>query len=280
MISADSKVGAAGPQSGSYVAVDTWANLQAYVSASYAGCKLRCNDVGINGSDWRVNDAGTSLVIDSPITLYREEYARARAPSGTIGTGASGNITFGTAAPSAYTEGLYVYLPSIATTPAITAGWYWCVMSTTTLGTLYASKGGAAINFSAGASYTGVTTQLNHPGLTVKGGLLSTNRQINVNGIVTATANSNTKITYLNFGGSNAAGNSLVIAYKPYDTSISNKGVTNAQVVTSGLFSEGITPTYLAVDTTADFAVNLYLANGSIATDWWCVENCRIVLNP
>lgn len=280
MICADSKVGAAGPQSGSYVAVDSWANLQAYVSASYAGCKLRCNDVGINGSDWRVNDAGTSLVIDSPITMYREENARARAPSGTIGTGASGNITFGTAAPRAYTEGLYVYLPSIATTPAITAGWYWCVMSTTTLGTLYASKGGAAINFSAGASYTGVTTQLNHPGLTVKGGLLSTNRQINVNGIITATANANTKTTFLNFGGSNAAANNLTIAYTPYNTSISNKGVTNAQVVTSGLFSASTTTTYLAIDTTADFAVNLYLTNGSTATDWWCVENCRIVLNP
>lgn len=80
------------------------------------------------------------------------------APSGTIGTGASGNITLGGAIHRIFTEGIWLYLPTIATTPAITEGMYWVVMSSTTVGTVYASgPGSAAINFTVGASYTGVT---------------------------------------------------------------------------------------------------------------------------
>jgi len=54
------------------------------------------------------------------------------APSGTINTGSSGNITLGSALNRAFTEGIWLYLPTIATTPAITAGMYWVVMSSTT----------------------------------------------------------------------------------------------------------------------------------------------------
>lgn len=56
MISADSKVGAAGPQSGSYVAVDSWANLQLYASSAYEGCTFRASDIGVSGTDFIVKN--------------------------------------------------------------------------------------------------------------------------------------------------------------------------------------------------------------------------------
>jgi hypothetical protein len=268
-----------GANSGSYAMTDTWANLvAAHAATPFAlNTRLRCSDVGVNGSDWSVNSS-SALYPVSPVSYFSDVVARARAPSGTISTGSSGNITFGTAAPRAYTEGLWVYLPTIATTPAITAGWYWCVMSTTTLGTLSLTQGGAAINFTVGASYTGVTTQVNHPGFTALGAVLGTKRRLAISGIVTATANANTKTTYLSFGGQNAAANNLSQAYTPYNTTIANKNLAALQVVTSGLFSSGTTPTYLTVNTASDVAIYPYLVTGSTATDWWVVETLFAIL--
>ena len=180
------------------VARDTWTNLNAnYASSAFAGAMFYANDVGTNGSLW--TNSGGVLVPMAPITLYASTDAYAR-PTGTINTGSSGNITFGTAANRIYTEGLYVYLPSIATTPAITAGFYWCVMSSTTVGTLYASKGGAAINFTVGASYTGVTTAVDLPLQTLKGGLIGNYRKLNITGVLELTNNANSKSTIIKFG--------------------------------------------------------------------------------
>ena len=150
------------------------------------------NDVGTNGSLW--TNSGGVLVPVGPITLYTSTDSYSRAPTGTINTGSSGNITFGTAANRTYTEGLYVYLPSIATTPAITAGFYWCVMSSTTVGTLYASKGGAAINFTVGAGYTGVTSSVDLPAQTLKGGVMGGYRRLSISGILSVTNNANAKL--------------------------------------------------------------------------------------
>lgn len=52
MISADSKVGAEGPQSGSYVAVDTWENCNTYNLTAYEGCTFRVTDLGVTGFDF------------------------------------------------------------------------------------------------------------------------------------------------------------------------------------------------------------------------------------
>jgi len=268
-----------GANSGSYAMTDTWANLvAAHAATPFAlNTRLRCSDVGVNGSDWSVNSS-SALYPVSPVSYFSDVVARARAPSGTISTGSSGNITFGTAAPRAYTEGLWIYLPTIATTPAITAGWYWCVMSTTTLGTLSLTQGGAAINFSAGAGYTGVTTQVNHTGFTVLGAVLGTKRRLTVSGVITATANANVKTTFLYYGGHVAAGNTLTVAYAPYNITIANKNSSAVQVVTTGLFSAGTTPTYIAADTSSDFAVYPYLTTGTTATDWWVVETLFAIL--
>ena len=106
------------------VARDTWTNPEheLRIIGFLQGAMFYANDVGTKwvalDEQWRV----LVPMVRSPFTRPPTPTPR---PTGTINTGSSGNITFGTAASRAYTEGLYVYLPSIATTPAITAGWYW-----------------------------------------------------------------------------------------------------------------------------------------------------------
>ncbi|HET8706564.1 MAG TPA: hypothetical protein VFM46_09710, partial [Pseudomonadales bacterium] len=244
-----------GNLSGSVVANDAYANIVAnYAAANFTGRRAFVNDVGANGSYWQ--SSGTEWFPLAPITLYTSTDSYARAPTGTINTGSSGNITFGTAANRAYTEGLYVYLPSIATTPAITAGFYWCVMSNTTTGTLYASKGGSAINFTGGAGYTGVTTALDFPQQTLKGGVMGNYRRLSIAGITSQTNNANSKGFSFKFGSTvfGATGNANATSY-PFVANIHSKG-SSLQHVTPSVANGGtggaqvVTTVNTASDTT------------------------------
>jgi hypothetical protein len=66
--------------------------------------------------------------------------------SGTVAASATlGNLTLGTALDAVYgptnnnCPGIWIYLPATAlAAPNNVAGWYWCVMSSTTVGTVYA----------------------------------------------------------------------------------------------------------------------------------------------
>lgn len=267
---------------GGYIAIDTYANIVAgYPAASYSGCRARVTDVGYNGSDWICNGSEWSPV--APITLHTSIDSYARAPSGTISTGSSGNITFGTAANRAYTEGLWVYLPSIATTPAITAGYYWCVMSSTTVGTLSSTKGGAAINFTVGASYTGVTTQLDTPSVTILGGIMGSYRRLHISGEISFTNNGNSKSTYIAWGGTGYAGNSMQsIAATTMGGSIRNKSAA-LQVTVSNMVGTGGgagSVSYATVNTASNASLAIRLSSGSTATDWWVVDSWQAVMYP
>lgn len=57
------------------------------------------------------------------------------APTGTMA--ANGAITLGTALNTTYSGGLWLYLPAGAAYAGSLAGFYWTVMSSTTLGTVY-----------------------------------------------------------------------------------------------------------------------------------------------
>ena len=110
------------------------------------------------------------------------------APSGTVA--ADGTITLGTALPATFGGGLWLYLPAGAIVSG-SAGWYWADMSSTTVGVVRGSQGGAALVGSATA-YTGVTaevviatTQIDN----VHSGMAS---RIKVQGVCNNTANAKT----------------------------------------------------------------------------------------
>lgn len=263
------------------VARDTWTNLNTnYASSAFAGAMFYATDVGTNGSLW--TNSGGALLPVGPITLYTSTDSYARAPSGTISTGSSGNITFGTAANRAYTEGLYVYLPSIATTPAITAGWYWCVMSSTTVGTLYASKGGAAINFTVGAGYAGVTAAIDFPQQTLKGGVMGNYRRLNISGVADVTNNANAKTTGIKFGSTIYGGTGFTNAQSyPFVMDIRNKGSSIQHITPS--FANGGAGSNLAaatVNTASDTTFGPAMSTGTTATDWLIIDSWQAVLFP
>ena len=262
------------------VARDTWTNLNTnYASSAFAGAMFYANDVGVNGSLW--TNSGGVLVPTAPITLYTSTDSYGRAPTGTINTGSSGNITFGTAAYYTRAEGLYVYLPSIATTPAITAGFYWCVMSSTTVGTLYASKGGAALNFTVGAGYTGVTTAIDLPSQTLKGGVMGINRRLNITGLMLMTINANAKNTVIKFGSASLGGATFSSSNcLPFTVNVHNKAA-NLQVSTPTMTGTGSgSPSITTVDTSSNVSFGPGLQTGSTATDWWVVDCWQAVLFP
>lgn len=270
-----------GSPSSSYAMTGTWAELvAAHAATPFAeNTRLKCSDVGVNGSDWSVNSSSELFPIE-PITLHTAIDSYARAPSGTINTGSSGNITFGTASPKTFSGGFYVYLPAIATTPAITDGYYWCVMSNTTTGTLYESKGGSAINFTVGAGYTGVTTRVDLASYTVKGGVPGLYRRISLRGIGMANNNANTKTMAPYLG-------SQLMLSQSFASLISTK-------ITYDIFGAGASRQFATpsgAGSTADCSIYANLANdnvltfsqfaaGTTATDWVMLIAFSVTLFP
>jgi hypothetical protein len=90
------------------------------------------------------------------------QYAKGLAPSGTINTGTSGQLVLGTALPTTYSDGIWLYLPAIATTPAITAGFYYCIATNTTTLTIYdnVTADKQPYDFTVGAAFTGTTSEI------------------------------------------------------------------------------------------------------------------------
>lgn len=205
------------------------------------------------------------------------------APTGTIGTGSSGNITLGSALHRIFTEGIWLYLPTIATTPAITAGMYWVVMSSTTVGTVYTSgSGSAAINFTVGSAYTGVTaTNVALGTVTIPANTLTAGVVIqsipqfvfkNSAGVKTMSANFGSSQYWSTSPTANASAQTLVVlrgisTAKQSGTAASSNGTGNTTAV----------PLILTEDSTVDKAITFY-GNLATATDWIVLDGIHHLL--
>jgi len=106
------------------------------------------------------------------------------APSGSVG--ANGALTLGTALAIVHTGGLYLYFPLGALYAASPAGSYWCVMSSTTVGTAYNNVytpgealappvSATAIVAAGPGAYTGVTTTVTLASFTLPAGSMGAN---------------------------------------------------------------------------------------------------------
>ena len=205
------------------------------------------------------------------------------APTGTIGTGASGNITLGSALHRIFTEGIWLYLPTIATTPAITAGMYWVVMSSTTVGTVYASgAGSSAIDFTVGSAYTGVTATAVALGtVTIPANTLTAGVVIqsipqfvfkNSAGVKTMSANFGSSQYWYTAPTTNASAQTLVVlrgisTAKQSGTAASSNGTGNTTAL----------PPILTEDAATEKTITFY---GSLATatDWIVLDGIHHIL--
>ena len=260
-----------------YVTTDGYANITTnYPAASYSGKKARCTDLKCDlfsdGTSWL--PVSGLAVIDVDGTSY------GIAPSGTIGTGSSGHWTCGTAAPRAFTEGLWLYFAATATTPALAAGTYWVVMSSTTVGTIYtAGPGSAAFNFTGGASNTGSTAEWTAKTVTIPAGCLGSTGQLECVGFSVSTNNANGKVVRGKLAGS------LLLASSPTTSVtcslhgvIANK-TANSQVGQNPwqTGTSGVAVTTASVNTYAAVALT-YTLQLTNAADWLVYERLSTTL--
>lgn len=214
------------------------------------------------------------------------------APTGTMAN--NGAITLGTALPTTYAKA-YIYLPASAISAGSAAGWYYCAMSSATLGTVFnntyvsgtptiPATPVAFVTTGPGA-YTGVITLQTAQSVSIPGNSMGPNGTIRYSFTMSCPNNADTKLV-------NAAYSTFIVATasvtaNPSATvtrSFSNRGVTNSQVNDGGqgLFGPGLSgavPLLAAIDSTQAQAFTLQ-AQLAVATDYIVIERYLIELLP
>ena len=149
-----------------------------------------------NGSEW--------VPVNGQCALAISGIGYGIMSSGTISAGASGHFVSGTAFPYTYSSGLWMYFAATAgTTPALTAGFYWCVFSNTTTCTIYTNgPGSAAYDFTVGAATTGSTSEITARSVTIPAGLMGESGQLVCDSLTFISGTSSLKSVRSRLGGS------------------------------------------------------------------------------
>lgn len=226
-----------------------------------------------NGSEW--------VPVNGQCALAISGIGYGIMPSGTIATGASGHFTSGTTLPHTYSEGLWMYIVSAGTTPALPAGFYWCVFSTTAICTIYTNgPGSAAYNFTVGGATIGVATaEVVTRTVPIPGGLMGENGQLEVTFLNSHLNSATAKTTRAKFGGG------TVTSQAPTTTATligraTLANITNGVQMSPGNFVVGASASAnfrSAVDTTVgqDYTLTLQMA---AATDYIINHSFRLDL--
>lgn len=233
--------------------VDTWDSLPS--AATNSGRVISVTGIAAypikfvsNGTEW-VPEGGQA-------TLALSGVGMGIMPSGTISTGSSGHFVSGTALPHTYSEGLWMYIVSPSTTPALTAGFYWCVFSTTAICTIYQNgAGSSAYNFTVGAATTGSTSEITMRTVSIPGGLMGNYGQL-VWDMSYSQLGSTTRTMKLKLGGSTCLsyGNSSGTNYNITNNGTISNATANVQYSKSGI---GAILNTAVIRTTADTTANL-----------------------
>ena len=236
-----------------------------FPSASYSG---RYAVVVINGMNVLMQSDGTAWKpANGQCTLEVSGVGYGIMPSGTVSTGSSGHFVSGTALPHKYSEGLWMYIVSPSTTPALTAGFYWCVFSTTAICTIYQNgAGSSAYNFTVGAATTGSTSEITMRTVSIPGGLMGNYGQL-VWDMSYSLLGSTTRTMKLKLGGQTC----LSSVTTSGTTNISNNGtisnsgsgVQYSKSVIGAILATAVTRT--TADTTAnmDFVMTMQLGTAT-----------------
>jgi hypothetical protein len=212
------------------------------------------------------------------------------APSGSVAP--NGAITLGTALPVVYSSGIWLALPADAAYTDAPAGTYWCVMSSTTVGTVYdevlvgvptvPSAPTAIVDAREATNYTGVTTEVALVTATVAGGLVGANGSIKINFAGSQNSSAGAK-TYVVKGGAGTwlSSAATTTASALYDFTVGNRGSAAVNFSTgvnaNGLGARGFLAT--TVDTASNFNVT-FNATLAVATDYVLYEHVEVLVAP
>lgn len=225
-------------------------------------------------------------------------------PIGIACTGSVANngvLTLGTAYAVTYNGGIWLYFPAGALYSGSLVGFYFVIMSSTTVGQVYTSYFSAstavmgatgtwnipaspvALNGTTGpGAYTGSTSVIFVPGAAV--GILGAHFSISAQVGTRSNNNANSKTAYLSLG--NATANAPICAVNATSTTqaaqlatMYGRGATNAQIVPSSQDTAVFGLTTSGLDTTQPMYVGLRL-NIGVATDNLVVEFVRVTAIP
>lgn len=244
------------------------------------GLVIKVSDIA-DSPVYMVSNGTEYVPVNGQCTLSISGVGYGIMPSGTVATGSSGHFTSGTALPHTYSAGLWMYFAATAgITPALTAGFYWCVFSTTAICTIYTNgPSSAAYNFTVGAATVGSTAEVTARTVTIPAGLMGEMGQLETH-INSSILNSGTsKTTRAKLGGSTC------ITHSPAaQASMSGKGVisnttSGVQISppTFAVTTSTTANTRTVVDTTAETTYSLTLQIGA-ATDYIINHSFRLDL--
>lgn len=213
------------------------------------------------------------------------------ANTGTVAT--NGAITLGTALPLTYPQ-VWLYLPAGAVVGG-SAGWYYAVMSSTTVGQVYtpyvatmtrpyvppASALVAAVG--SNSSYTGATgADIQMGAATVPAGQLGTTGSLRYHGFFSHNSTAGNKIERIKFGSGTVVSltatttTGLTLSKKLQNRAAASQ-VIHATPETGAAVS--VAPTLLSVDTTADVVAS-FTGQLAVATDVCVLECWSVELLP
>lgn len=211
------------------------------------------------------------------------------ANTGTITAG--GVITMGTALQLTYPQ-CWLYLPA-GTMVGGLAGWYYAIMSSTTVGQVYTAYQaimtqplalGAAATLTAavgsGGAYTGVITEVQMAAAVIPAGLLGATGAVIAEGNWSHNSTAGAKVAKVAFGGSTvlSVSNTTTLGIdirKRVQNRAAASQIVRVAVDTGA--AQSVAPSLLSIDTAAEVTVAL---SGSIAvaTDTMVLENFLIEL--
>jgi len=166
--------------------------------------------------------------------------AQGAVPSGIACTGsvaANGALTLGTALPTTYNGGIWLYFPAGAAYAGSVAGNYWCVMSSTTAGTIYNTLLGASwptipanptpIVAAGPGAYTGSTAEITLATVTVPGGMIGQNGRLRWSLKTTQNNSANAKTSGTKLGGTGWSYGIITSVSFSATISMANRGLAN-----------------------------------------------------
>ena len=233
-----------------------------------------------------------------PYILAQSAVPVCLAPNGTIAT--NGTVTLNTALPTTYSGGIWLRFPASAVSGDVTGGLYRTIMSSTTVGTVYAGKVDPATEFvpyigsTAGGAVTGSNSAYTQTtaadvtlvNVTVPGGAMGVNGRLICKEALWSNNNSaNNKIPKTKYAGQviqhGIAGNPLttLTACRVF-SSISNRGTATSNVFNPYIiFGTTNSTAYTELDTSVDQSL-VFTAQLATATDYLVLESFIVEVQP
>ena len=269
-----------------FIGTYAWANRPS--ASTNTGKTFFCTDIGggvlmvSDGTVWRGPSGSDIGFLNSGITMML-------LPSGSVAD--NGALTLGKALPITYDMGLYGYFKAGALYAGSAAGLYWVVMSSTTVGAVYADTytsgkpvaptSPTPIVATGPGAYTQTTgSDIVLLDVTVPGGFLGKQGIIDIWAEGPATNNANSKSAKAKIGASTlnavspASNTGWSYSYRFMNSNLETKNGYVALPTGSG---NAITRT--TIDTTANFSVQI-LAQMATATDFVGLEHLELKVKP